>query len=153
MIGLVTAPVRWPNVSPIHAGYLRALAEAGRHPLVSEVEEFAVEAGRAGTARLLDAPEPPSAVFAAGEEFALGAVQEARARGLHIPRELAIMGYTDSLAAVLVDPPLTMVSVPARQAGVEAMRTLQALIAGSRPSPQRVVFDTELVVRASCGSH
>jgi DNA-binding LacI/PurR family transcriptional regulator len=152
-IGLVTAPVRWSNMSPLHAGYLRALTEVGRHPLVFEVEEFTLEAGRVGMGRLLDAPEPPSAVFAAGEVLALGVVQEARARGLRIPRDLAIIGYTDSPAAVLVDPPLTMVSVPARQAGAEAMRMLQALIAGNKPSPRRVVFDTELVVRASCGSH
>jgi DNA-binding LacI/PurR family transcriptional regulator len=33
------------------------------------------------------------------------------------------------------------------------MQTLHALIAGKKPSPQRVVFDTELVVRASCGAH
>jgi DNA-binding LacI/PurR family transcriptional regulator len=152
-IGLVSAPVRWSNVMPIHAGYLRGVAEVGGHPLVSEVEEFTLEAGRAGTARLLDAREPPSAVFAASETLALGVVQEAHYRGLDIPRELAVIGYTDSPAAVLVDPPLTMVSVPARRAGVEAMRTLHALIDSSKPSPRRVVFGTELVVRASCGSH
>ncbi len=152
-LGLVTAPIRWPNVSALHAGYLRALAEIGSEPLVSEVEDFTLEAGRAGLARLLDSPEPPSAVFAASELLALGVVQEARSRGLHVPRELAIVGYTDSPAALLVDPPLTMVSVPARQAGVEAMRTLQALIDGEKPRPRRVVFETELVVRASCGCH
>lgn len=152
-IGFVSAPVRWSNVMPIHAGYLRAVAELGGHPLVSEVEEFTLEAGRAGTARLLDAPEPPTAVFAASETLALGVLKEAHSRGLDVPRELAVIGYTDSPAAVLVDPPLTMVSVPARRAGAEAMRTLHALIDGSRPSPRRVVFGTELVVRASCGSH
>jgi DNA-binding LacI/PurR family transcriptional regulator len=152
-IGFVTAPLSWPNVSEIHGGYMRALAEIGGHPLVSEMEEFAVEAGRRGMARLLEASGPPSAVFAAGEVLALGVVHEARARGLHVPRDLAIIGYADSPAATLVDPPLTMVSVPARQVGVEAMRTLRALIAGKKPSPQRVVFDTELIVRASCGSH
>jgi DNA-binding LacI/PurR family transcriptional regulator len=36
---------------------------------------------------------------------------------------------------------------------MQAMQTLQALIAGTKPTPQRIVLDTELVVRASCGSH
>jgi DNA-binding LacI/PurR family transcriptional regulator len=152
-IGFVTAPLRWPNVSDIHRGYLRAVAELGGQPLVAEVEEFAVATGRAGMARLLDVPEPPSAVFAASEVLAIGALQEARARGLKVPRDLAIIGYTDSPAATLVDPPLTVVSLPAREAGVQAMRTLQSLIAGRRPRPQRVVFDTELIIRASCGVH
>jgi DNA-binding LacI/PurR family transcriptional regulator len=152
-IGLITAPLSWPNVSEIHRGYLRALAETARRPLLYEVEEFTVEAGRRGMARLLDGPAPPSAVFAAGETLTLGAIQEARERGLHIPAELAIIGYTDPPAATLVDPPLTMVSVPARQAGVQAMQTLHALIGGTRHRAQRVVLDTELIIRASCGSH
>jgi DNA-binding LacI/PurR family transcriptional regulator len=46
-----------------------------------------------------------------------------------------------------------MVSVPAREIGVRAMRTLQSLIAGRKPSRRRVVLDVELVVRDSCGVH
>jgi LacI family transcriptional regulator, repressor for deo operon, udp, cdd, tsx, nupC, and nupG len=152
-IGMITAPLSWPNVREIHRGYLRALAETARRPLLDEVEEFTVEAGRRGMAHLLDGPAPPSAVFAAGETLTFGAVQEARARGLNIPAELAIIGYTDPPAATLVDPPLTMVSVPAREAGVHAMQTLHTLIGGTRPRPQRIVLDTELIIRASCGSH
>lgn len=152
-IGLITAPLSWPNMSEIHRGYLQALDETARRPLLGEVEEFTIEAGRRGMARMLDAPAPPSAVFAAGEVLTLGAMQEARERGLDIPGELAIIGYTDPPSATLVDPPLTMVSVPARQAGMQAMQTLNALIAGTRQRPQRVVLDTELVIRASCGSH
>jgi DNA-binding LacI/PurR family transcriptional regulator len=45
-----------------------------------------------------------------------------------------------------------MVSAPAREAGVRAMRTLQLLIAGKKPPTRRTVLDVELVV-ASCGSH
>jgi DNA-binding LacI/PurR family transcriptional regulator len=152
-IGLVTAPLSWPNAREIHRGYLRAVAETAGHPLVAEVEEFSVEAGRRAMAHLLDAPTPPTAVFAAGEGFTVGVVQEARARGLEIPSEVAVIGYTDSPAATLVEPPLTMVSVPSGRAGMQAMQTLQALIAGTKPTPQRIVLDTELVVRASCGSH
>jgi DNA-binding LacI/PurR family transcriptional regulator len=92
-------------------------------------------------------------VFAAGEVLTLGVVQEARARALDVPSQLAVIGYADSPAATLIEPPLTMVSVPADRAGALAMRTLRDLIVGTKPSPQRIVLDTELVVRASCGSH
>lgn len=152
-IGLVTAPLSWPNAKEIYDGYIRGLDEAGGRPLASEVEAFTVEAGRAGLAQLLELPDPPSAVFATGEVLALGVLQEARARGMDVPGDLAIIGYTDSPAAALVEPPLTMVSVPARKAGLRAMRTLQALMAGKKPSPRRTVLDIELVLRASCGSH
>jgi DNA-binding LacI/PurR family transcriptional regulator len=152
-VGLVTAPLSWPNTREIHEGYVEALQETGRRPVVSEVEGFTVEAGRNGLARLLALPDPPSAVFVAGEGLALGVLQEARARGVDVPGDLAIIGYTDSLTAAMVEPPLTMVSVPARDIGLRAMRTLQALMDGTKPRARRTVLDVELVLRGSCGPH
>ncbi|MET0836473.1 MAG: substrate-binding domain-containing protein [Thermoleophilaceae bacterium] len=46
-----------------------------------------------------------------------------------------------------------MVSVPAREIGLRAMRTLDRLIHDGEPRPSRTVLDVELVVRASCGPH
>jgi DNA-binding LacI/PurR family transcriptional regulator len=152
-IGIVTAPLSWPNVKEVYEGYVQALEDAEGPDLVSEVGEFTVEAGRAGLARLLDAPDPPSAVFAAGEALALGVLHEARSRRMDVPGDLAIAGYTDSPAAEVVEPPLTMVSVPAEEIGVRAMRALSDLITGKTPRPRRTVLGVELVLRASCGSH
>jgi DNA-binding LacI/PurR family transcriptional regulator len=155
-IGIVTAPLAWPNVKAVYDGYVQALEDAGNGlspAFVSEVGEFSVAAARIGLARLLDAPDPPSAVFAAGEVLALGVLQEAKARAIEVPTELAITGCTDSTAAALVEPALTMVSVPARDMGVQAMQTLADVIAGRMPRPRRTVLDVELVVRDSCGAH
>ena len=155
-IGIVTGLLSWPNVREVYEGYARALEDAVGSvspDLVSEVNEFSVEAGRTGLAHLLELPNPPTAIFAAGEVLALGALQEATARGKEVPAELAIVGYTDSPAAALVHPPLTMVSVPAREIGVRAMRMLSDLIRGKRPRPRRTVLDVELVLRDSCGAH
>jgi DNA-binding LacI/PurR family transcriptional regulator len=155
-IGIVTAPLVWPNVREVYDGYVQALGDAGTEvsgDLVSEVGEFTVEAGRAGVARLLDLPDPPSAVFAVDETLALGVLHEARSRGVAVPGELAITGYTDSPTAALVEPPLTMVSVPAREIGSQAMKALAALIAGKKPRSRRTILDVELVVRQSCGPH
>jgi DNA-binding LacI/PurR family transcriptional regulator len=156
-IGLLTAPLTLPNVAEVHRGYLKALNDAGHGPspeLVSEVPEFSAEAGRAALSRLLDLPDPPDAVFAADSNLALGALYEARLRGLHVPRDLAIVGHTDSDSPIsaLVDPPLTTVEVPAREIGAKAMRTLSNLIDGKKPR-RRTVLPAELIVRESCGSH
>ena len=155
-IGIVTAPLSWPNAKEVYDGYLHAIDETGgpfSAALVAEVGEFTLEAGRAGLAQLLDTPDPPSAVFAAGEALALGTLQEARSRRLAVPGDLAVVGYTDSQTAALVEPPLTMVAVPAREIGIRAMRTLADLIAGKRLRPGRTVLPVELVVRDSCGQH
>jgi DNA-binding LacI/PurR family transcriptional regulator len=155
-IGIVTAPLSWPNVREVYEGYVEALEDAGggfAPDLVAEVGEFTVDAGRAGLAPLLELPDPPTAVFAAGETLALGVLQEAKSRQIDVPGDLAIAGYTDAPAATLVEPPLTMVSVPAREIGVQAMQTLSGLIRGEKLRTRRTVLDVELVVRDSCGSH
>jgi LacI family transcriptional regulator len=155
-IGIVTAPLSWPNVREVYEGYVQAVEEANGRlspALVVEVDEFTVDAGRAGLDRLLELPDPPSAVFAAGETLAMGVLHEAKSRGIDVPAELAITGYTDSPAAALVEPPLTMVSVPAREIGIQAMQTLAELIRGKKLRTRRKVLDVELMVRESCGSH
>jgi len=149
-IGIITPTRSWPSVREVYRGYVDALEQlAGASPelLVSEVSEFSVDAGRRGLAQLLELPDPPSAVFAVDEVLALGALREARARGIDVPGDLALVGYTDSPLSVLVEPALTMVSVPAREIGVRAMRTLQGLISGRKPRRRRSVLDVELVVR------
>ena len=155
-IGIVTAPLSWPTVRDVYDGYVHALEEAGIElsaTLVSEVGEFSVDAGRLGLAHLLNRPDPPTAVFAAGETLALGVLREARSRQLDVPGRLAVTGYTDSATAALVDPPLTMVSVPAREIGVQAMRILAELVRGRHPRSRRTILDVELTVRDSCGPH
>jgi DNA-binding LacI/PurR family transcriptional regulator len=70
-----------------------------------------------------------------------------------VPGQLALCGYTDSPTANLVQPALTMVSVPAREIGIRAMQTLANLIQGKTPRPRRTTLPVELVVRQSCGHH
>lgn len=155
-IGIVTPPRSWPNVQQVYTGYVDALEQRGGDlspELVSEVGEFSLDAGRLGLGQLFSLRKPPTAVFAVDEVLALGVLHEARSRGLGVPVDVALAGYTDSPVSALVDPPLTMVSVPSREIGFRAMRTLYSLISGHKPRPRRAVLDVELVVRGSCGQH
>jgi LacI family repressor for deo operon, udp, cdd, tsx, nupC, and nupG len=154
-IGIITAPRSWPNVYDVYAGYLDALQDTDLldENLVAEVDAFAIESGRLALGHLLEQPQPPSAVFAAGAELALGALQEAQARRIDVPAQLALCGYTDSPAATLVQPPLTVVSVPAREIGIRAMQKLANLIQGKKPRPRRTTLPVELILRESCGLH
>lgn len=153
-IGIVTPPLSWPNVREVYSGYVDALdGRSHGDSLRSDVGEFSIDAGRLGLAQLLERPDAPTAVFALDEVLALGVLREARARGIDVPAELALVGYGDSVVSTLVEPALTMVSVPARDIGVRAMRTLQTLIDGRKLSHRRTVLDVELVVRDSCGVH
>ena len=155
-VGIITAPLSSPNVAEVYRGYVDALEDTGRQPepsLVAEVDAFTIEFGRLGLAHLLEQDYPPSAVFAAGEVLALGALKEAQARQLDMPAQLALCGYTDSPTATIVQPPLTMVSVPAREIGTRAMQTLADLIQGKNIRPRRTTLPVELILRDSCGHH
>jgi DNA-binding LacI/PurR family transcriptional regulator len=155
-VGIITAPRSWPNVYEVYKGYIDALKDTGctlDPNLVAEVDAFTIETGRLGLAHLLEQRHPPSAVFAAGEVLALGALQEAQARQLKVPGQLALCGYADSPTATLVQPPLTMVSVPAQEIGIRAMQTLADLIQGKTPRPRRTTLAVQLIPRDSCGHH
>jgi DNA-binding LacI/PurR family transcriptional regulator len=120
---------------------------------VVEVPDFSAEAGQEGARRLFDLPDRPSGVFAASDLVAIGLLEGARAAGARVPEDLAVVGYPDVQAAPWVQPPLTMVAVPAREAGARAMDTLVRLIAAENIPGGEVVLEVELVIRESCGVH
>ena len=142
-----------PNVAEVCRGYVDALQDTGRRPdpsLVAEVDAFTIENGRLGLAHLLEQDYPPSAVSPPAKS-SLGAPKEAQARQLDVPAQLAVCGYTDSPTATIVQPPLTMVSVPAREIGTRATQRLADLIQGKTIRPRRTTLPVELILRDSCG--
>jgi LacI family transcriptional regulator, galactose operon repressor len=97
---------------------------------------------------LLGQGVPPSAVFVASDEVALGALRAAREAGLRIPDELAFVGFDDIPMARYVVPALTTVRVPAREIGAGAATILASILGTGRPQ-RSMLLPTELVVRES----
>lgn len=155
-IGLITFGLHIANVKPIHAGYFRALAESGlrENPeLIAGVHGFDPAAGESGARNLLNLPQPPSAIFAIADTLALGAMKAIKQAGLHIPEDIALVGFNDIPLAAMVEPSLTTIAAPAIELGREAMKMLQMLIAGKQPAPRSLILPTSLVIRESCGVH
>ena len=126
--------------------YERAMKEAGLKPHVVTAEDYTQEAGERAAARLLDAPDRPTAIFTHNDQFALGVREAAYARGLTVPGDLSLVGYDDSRIARLHGIDLTSVDLHAvelgRVAGVVALERLDnpdAPIADKRLTPQLVV--------------
>jgi LacI family transcriptional regulator len=135
------------------AGYHRALEDRGRpyeEDLVSE-GDFTDAGGYMAMQRLLIAR--PEAVFAASDITALGAWRAIREAGLRVPHDIALVGFDD------LQPPgsrrlqLTTVRQPVVRVGREAVNILLDVIENGPAPVRRVVFDTELVIRESCGAH
>jgi DNA-binding LacI/PurR family transcriptional regulator len=130
------------------AGYRQALCAAGLQPDEAlEVEvEFTVDGGARGMAELVRRGELPTAVFAACDEIAMGAMRTLRESGLRVPTDVSVIGIDDhDLSAVLG---LTTVAQPAVAEGrLAASMLLESLTGGAQVHPIDVVVPTRLVRR------
>jgi LacI family transcriptional regulator len=98
---------------------------------------------------LLDSGTVPDALFCAFDGLAAPALRELSRRGLRVPDDVAVAGFDDERAALLVSPQLTTVRQPYDDMGRTAVELLLRSLAGERPEVKRYEFDTELVERAS----
>lgn len=132
-------------------GYHAALLEAGMDRRVDFEPEgsFRYEEGRSAANDLLTLPEAPTAIFAANDLEALGAIDAARNLGLRVPEDVSIVGFDDSLQAVSSSPRLTTVRQPFAEIGATAFRILMEIRSGDEPPTRRLELPTELIVRES----
>ncbi|GAA3195217.1 LacI family DNA-binding transcriptional regulator [Streptomyces virens] len=150
-IGMIAGPPRLLCSRARLDGYRAALENAGVPADDSLVVpgDFRPESGFAGCNTLLDLPDPPTAVFAAGDRMALGAIEALRGRGLRVPDHISVVGFDDLPEVRWSAPPLTTVRQPLADMGRLAARTVLRLTRGEQPDSPRVELGTELVVRAS----
>jgi LacI family transcriptional regulator len=135
-------------------GYRAELHELGLQPTV-EYEapgDFYIESGEAAMRGLLELPQPPTAVFAASDMMAVGAIKAAEEAGLRCPDDVAVVGFDDIQLAELVSPALTTIRQGKRELGAAAARSLVQLIEDPDTAPHVSVLPVELVVRQSCGA-
>lgn len=152
-IGLICGPMK--QVSRVQQrldGYRKALEARGvmYDPLLVVEREYNLMEGKEAMRRLLTMPGPPTAVFAASDVLAMGALAGARELGVQVPEDISVVGYDDIDFAAYCNPPLTTVRVPAYEMGQLAVKVLVSLIRGTDMGPQRYLLDTDLIVRGSC---
>lgn len=133
------------------AGHLWALRQAGATFAESLVthSEFSYDGGREAAAGLLDRPDPPTAVFAANDEIALGIMEEARRRSIRVPENLSLIGFDDSFVARHSAPPLTTIAQPLLEMGRMAARALSQMMSDDLLVTRHIELATDLVVRDS----
>ena len=134
-------------------GYERALKAHGiaLDPALVMPGTFMFESGVAAAQKLLALPRPPTAIFAANDDMALGALTAAQRLGIAVPGDLAIVGFDDSRAATLVWPELTTVRQPLAEmamAAVDLLLSGEARLDAGHPAPVRVL-PHEVIVRGS----
>jgi LacI family transcriptional regulator, gluconate utilization system Gnt-I transcriptional repressor len=131
-------------------GYRRALKELS----LPALRIFAIGAPSAprvedGAAILADVlTEKPDAIFFTSDIYAVGAIQEAKRRGIAVPEDLGIAGFHDLPIASVIEPSLTTVHVPSREIGYIAGRNILARL-GGEPAPQLSAIPFSIVGRNS----
>jgi LacI family transcriptional regulator len=134
-------------------GYLQALQEANLlldSSLIVNTEmrhSYAV----AATRQLLANPDRPDGLFAAGDNAALGAMQEVLHQGLRVPADIAIAGFSNEAFTSSTVPAITTVDQGGEEMGRAAVKLLLELIRAGRADfkPRRVVLAPKLLVRGS----
>lgn len=144
------------------AGYRETLADSGYFiddkfmafgDGYSFTEMLSVGSGFELADRLLSLESPPTAIFAAGDNFAAGVMQAIYKHGLRVPYDISVIGFDDTYSAYLA-PPLTTVKMPMQAMGREGVRLAIEQIEhqhnghGTR-SPQTCKLKTELIIRES----
>lgn len=130
-------------------GYIRALRENGIEPDWSII--FDGDYGFRSAYRLTEEHIKNGAkfdgLFSISDRMASGAVSAIHSQGLNVPDDVAVVGFDNTDAAYMTNPPLTTVSQPRRELGVEAMKSLLARFEGE--IPENKVLKHELIIRNS----
>jgi len=152
-IAIITGPENSPDNKGRLQGYKRALLDAGISLQQNMVVpgNFRYEEGQIAIRKLLEGNSPPTAVLAANDEMAIGAIDAAQHRSLRVPEDLAVIGFDDIQMSALTHPSLTTVRQPMQLLGEAAVTLLFDRLQNSNGLPRHEVLDTKLVIRRSCG--
>ncbi|MBD2847714.1 LacI family DNA-binding transcriptional regulator [Paenibacillus sp. IB182496] len=155
-IGYATSRLDRPSRRDIHAGYLRAMEEAGLPALVEESQseeafnstgEFDV--GKRLAARMLAASTPPTAIFACNDMMAFGVINELMLRGISVPGEISVIGFDGIEFGKMTHPPLTTIKQPDYEMGILSGKILLDMMRGDENPTLSVTLQPKLVERAS----
>ena len=149
-IGLIAGAGVRPSLER-RAGLEEAFAERGLPATyTADGGVFSVEHGAAAMRRLLDLPQPPTAIIAGGNQLMLGALRAVTERGLTLGRDLSFVGCDDVAITDLYQPAVAVVRRDNYAMGRTAAELLLARLRDGAP-PSDVVLPTEFVARPSCG--
>jgi LacI family transcriptional regulator len=152
-IAFVGGDITHPSIAKRLEGYKQALLEAQlpiEDDLIESVERnTASDDGARAVEKLLACDAQFTALFAANDAMAIGAMQCLKKHGQQIPEEVSIVGFDDIEAGTHTQPPLTTIRVDKEELGAVALRRLMEMIETKKELSGKVFTPVELVVRQS----
>jgi LacI family transcriptional regulator len=150
-LATITGPLHLTNAKERLGGFRRALREAKLHLAPEYVQEttFDKHGGHAKALILLRLIPRPTAIFAANDMIAIGALLAIREAGLRCPEDISLMGFDDLDLAETTNPSLSSVSQSGYQLGTTAARILLDRLKGDKGPAKHIVLETALKLRNS----
>lgn len=112
---------------------------------------YSWKSGCTAAKQLMGLPDPPTAVFAANDIMAIGAMKGVQTMGYRIPEDVSIIGYDDIEMSNLSKPALTTIHQPKYEMGQECLHLLYSIINGEEENPRQITMENRLIVRDSVG--
>jgi LacI family transcriptional regulator len=114
--------------------------------------DFKLESGQQAVRELLTLKNRPTAIIAANDLMAVGALRELGRTGLQVPKDISVIGCDDIWLAKLTDPQLTTIMIPRAEIGAAAVEAVLHTNSGEGRSGREIKISTELLVRESTGA-
>lgn len=111
---------------------------------------FSVEEGKQAMEKLLQLESPPTAVFVAGDQMAIGAIEAVHEYGLRVPEDISIIGYDDIEMIKYITPKLTTIRQDTDEIGEAAAELLLEQMTAKERRTERRIIPVRLIERASC---
>ena len=146
-LGMVGSPLNTRPGREVRRGFETTCAKHGVEALI-EVGPFTPEHGETATERLLDRPEPPTALVSGSNQILPGVLQVLRSRELRIPHDLSLVTVDEVRLLEFIEPPIAVVSREPLEIGRGAASLLIRLLDGGEP--ERVQVPTRFIPRESC---
>ena len=153
-IALINGPHGWNSSIERRAGYQDVLAQYGISfdPALVAEGTWEVQSGNPAVKKFLELPDRPTAIFAANDLMALGAIYAIQDAGLGVPEDVAVVGYDDREIASLSKPTITTVCPPSFEMGKLAAQLMLDRLENQNEMQDPIRVQGKLIIRESCGA-
>lgn len=154
-IAHISGPIEFSSSRDRYKGYQQAMIHNDLEidSLLVQEGDFSLESGYNQMMKFLAMENPPSAIFSANDEMAMGVVKAAKEHGIQVPDEIAVVGFDNISFSSIFEPSLTTISQPLYKMGQLSMKLLMQQIKGVPLDKTQYILDSELIVRESCGDN
>lgn len=152
-IGFIAGDIKHPSIYERFQGYKNALEEIGirtNDKFYVIDEDYPARAnGYLAASKLYKRNRNITAIFAANDALAIGAMQFYKDNDIKIPDDISIIGFDDVEVDLLIDPSLSTIHVPKIELGAEAMQLMLNILKNNSTTAKKILVPVELIVRKS----